>query len=107
MFSLYGGVSEAASARIVNASKKFKGLDGVFFGKQGFFSMGFFSQTDHSRDSRGRKGTIFNPLYHIHLLATFRYQFTIYMLDDYCVAPLVINRLPLDEIYHLGELPFD
>ena len=36
MFSSYGGVSEAVSARIGSAWKKFRELVGVLVGKQGF-----------------------------------------------------------------------
>ena len=77
-----------------------------------FFLLGFsFTDTDDSRDSRGREGTIFFstlpvPPAHKH----WDIYLPIGMWDDYhvfLIARLVFTRLLLDEIYHLIELPFD
>ena len=71
----------------------------------------FFTETDDLLDSREREGTIF---YSTLPLPPVQENWDIYfqscMWDDYHVflaATLVFTRLPLDEIYHLIELPFE
>ena len=64
---------------------------------------------------KGKEGTIFIPLYHFHPLINIQTfptheHFQLCMWDDYhvfLIIPLVTNRLVLDVIYHLLELPFD
>ena len=71
----------------------------------------FFGDTDDSKDSRGREGTIFDstlplPPAHEH----WDIYLQLYMWDDYhifLIATLVFTRLLLDEIYLLIELPFE
>ena len=77
-----------------------------------FFSIRvFFTDTDDSKDSRGRQETIFSST--LPLLPTHEYwdiYLQLCMWDDYhifLIAPLVFTRLLLDEIYHLIELPFE
>ena len=71
----------------------------------------FFTDTHHSRDSRGREGIIFYstlPLPPAHEHSDIYLQLC--MWDDYhifLIATLVFTRLLLDEIYHLIELPFE
>ena len=76
------------------------------------FLSGFsFTDTDDSRDTRGRVGTIFYsilPIPHAHEHSDTYMQFC--MWDDYhifLIASFVFTRLLLDEIYHLIGLPFD
>ena len=71
----------------------------------------FFTDTDDSQDSRGRKGAI---LYSTLPLPPSHEHWDIYlqlcMWDDYhafLIATLVFTRLLLDEIYHLSDLPFE
>ena len=77
-----------------------------------FFSFRvFFTDTDDSRDSREREGTIFYstlplPPAHEH----WDTYLQLCMWDEYhvfLIAKLVFTRLLLDEIYHLIELPFE
>ena len=77
-----------------------------------FFSSGFsFTDTDDSQDSRVRDGTMFYSS--LPPLATHEYSDTYlqhWMWDDYhivLIASPVTNKLLLDEIYHLIQLPFD
>ena len=76
------------------------------------FYQGFLSpDTNNSKDSRGREGNIFYstlpfPPTHGHS----HIYLQLYMWDDYhifLIAPPVVTRLLLDEIYHLIELLFD
>ena len=72
-----------------------------------FLSEFSFIDTDESRDSRGREGTIFIPLHYFHPLTniqTFTYKFSREVTTTFFYAD---HLLLLDEIYHLGELPFD
>ena len=77
-----------------------------------FFLSGFsFTDTDDSQDSRGKEGTIFYstlPLPPAHEHSDIYLQLC--MWDDYhvfLIPALVFNRLLLDGMYHLIELPFD
>ena len=78
----------------------------------GFFLSRFsFTDTDSSQGSMGREGAIF---YSTLPLLLSHEHWDIYlqlcMWDDYhvfLIAMLVFTRLPLDEIYHLIELPFE
>ena len=80
----------------------------IFF----FFLSGFFSQTlaTHRTTGEGRRPS-FIPLYQFHPLTnieTFICNFA--CENDYhifLIATLVFNRLLLDVIYHLIELPFE
>ena len=55
-----------------------------------------------SQDSRGRKETIFIPLYHFHSLTSIEDDYHVFL-----IATLVFTRLLLDEIYRLIKLPFE
>ena len=77
-----------------------------------FFLSGFsFTDTDDSRDRRGREGTIFYstlPLPPAHGHSHIYLQ--LYMWDDYqvfLIATLVFTRLLLDQTYHLVGSPID
>ena len=69
----------------------------------------YFTDTEDAQESRGRKETIF---YSTLALPPAHEHWDIYlqlcMWHDYhilLIAPLVFNRLLLDEIYHFIELP--
>ena len=71
----------------------------------------YFTDTDDSRDNRGRGRTIF--YFTLPLPAAREYSenyLQLCMWDDdhiFLLAPLVFTRLQLDEIYHHIGLPFD
>ena len=76
-----------------------------------FFHQIFFTDTNDSKDSWGREGTIF---YSTLPLPSAHEHWDIYlqlcMWDDYhifLIATLVFTRLLLDEIYYFIELPFE
>ena len=89
----------------------FYSLSSYYAGVTPFFSIRvFFTDTDDSEDSRGRKETIFYstlpiPPAHKH----WDIYLQLCMWDDYhifLIETLAFTRLLLDEIYHLIELPF-
>ena len=76
-----------------------------------FFHQIFFTDTNDSKDSRGREGTTF---YSTLPLPSAHEHWDIYlqlcMWDEYhifLIATLVFTRLLLDEIYYFIELPFE
>ena len=76
-----------------------------------FFLSGFsFTDTDDLQDSRGKEETFF--YFTLPVPPAYEYSYIYlqrFMWDDFYVfliATRVFTRLPLDEIYHLIELPF-
>ena len=101
-------ISEAPSVYFTQTSVTAPSFDFIlnFFFYQDFLSG---TLTTHRTPGKERRPS-FIPLYHFHSLTniqTFICNFACVMTIIFLIAPLVFTRLPLDEIYHLFELPFD